>query len=127
MTSKFAVVELLSISRLLKRARRGEGTCRNRVPCRPRPAGEYWSGAAATTRLSGFGYDVTVNEHFARAESIHKHGNPEAGEHSLQIEINRSLYMDEDRYHRGDKFETVRAHLEQLICGLAEFARRKAQ
>ena len=47
--------------------------------------------------------------------------------HSLQIAIDRSLTMDEDRYRRSDKFETVRAHLEQLIRGLAEFARRKAR
>ena len=34
--------------------------------------------------LSGFGYDVTLNEHFAGAESVHKHGKPAAGIHSLQ-------------------------------------------
>jgi N-formylglutamate amidohydrolase len=82
---------------------------------------------AVTACLSGFGYDVTVNEHFAGAESVRKHGNPEGGVHSLQIEINRSLYMDEDRYRRGEKFETVRTHLEQLIRRLADFARGKAR
>ena len=66
-------------------------------------------------------------EHFVGAESVRKHGNPEGGVHSLQIEINRSLYMDEDRYRRGDKFETVCGHLDQLIGELADFARGKAR
>ena len=73
--------------------------------------------------LSGFGYDVTLNEHFAGAESVHKHGKPAAGIHSLQIEINRSIYMDEDSYRRGQKFDQIREHLGQLAGRLAEFAR----
>ncbi len=60
--------------------------------------------AAVVDCLKGFGYDVTVNEHFAGAESVRKHGNPAGGVHSLQIEINRAIYMDENTFRRGGKF-----------------------
>lgn len=77
--------------------------------------------------LKGFGYDATLNEHFAGAESVRKHGNPAAGVHSLQIEINRGMYMDEDSYYRADRFETIQGHLGELAKHLAEFARQRSR
>ncbi len=73
--------------------------------------------------LKGFGYDVTRDEHFIGAESVRKHGNPENGIHSLQIEINRGIYMDEDSYRRGDRFAEIQGHLSQLAHRLTDFAR----
>jgi N-formylglutamate amidohydrolase len=73
--------------------------------------------------LKGFGYDVTQDEHFIGAESVRKHGNPDKGIHSVQIEINRSIYMDEDNYRRGSRFTEIQGHLSQLARHLAEFAR----
>ena len=73
--------------------------------------------------LKGFGYDVTRDEHFIGAESVRKHGDPDAGVHSLQIEINRSIYMDEDSYRRSDRFAEIQQHLSQLSLRLADFAR----
>lgn len=75
--------------------------------------------------LKGFGYDVTRDEHFIGAESVRKHGDPDGGIHSLQIEINRSIYMDEDSYRRGERFAEIRDHLSQTIGRLAEFARNE--
>ncbi len=76
--------------------------------------------------LKSFGYDATMNEHFKGAESVNKHGNPNGGVHSLQIEINRSIYMDEDSFRRGPRFDEIRGHLTQLAGQLADFARGKA-
>jgi N-formylglutamate amidohydrolase len=75
------------------------------------------------TFLSGLGYDVTVNKHFAGAECIRKHGDPANGIQSLQIETKRGLYMDEETYAKRPDFETIRAHLGQLAAHLAEYAR----
>lgn len=44
--------------------------------------------------LSGFGYDVKCNEPFKGAELVRAYADPAAGRHSLQIEINKRLYMD---------------------------------
>lgn len=74
--------------------------------------------------LSGLGYDVTINKHFAGAESIRKHGAPGAGVQSLQIETKRGLYMDEETYEKRPEFETIRGHLGQLASHLADYARQ---
>lgn len=76
--------------------------------------------------LRGFGYDTTVNKHYAGAESIRKHADPAGGIHSLQIEISRGLYMDEDSYVRGPRFAEIRSHLATLGQAVCAFARERA-
>ena len=63
---------------------------------------------------------------FIGAESVRKHGDPENGVHSLQIEINRSIYMDEDSYRRSERFAEIQGHLSQLAHRLADFARAQS-
>ncbi len=82
---------------------------------------------AVMTILSGFGYEVTYNKHFAGAECIHKHSDPAGGVHSLQIEARRGLYMNETTYERGAHFEIVRGHLSQLAAQLADYTRQRSQ
>ncbi len=82
---------------------------------------------AVVSFLGGRGYHVTLNEHFAGAESVRKHGNPAGGVHSLQIEINRGVYMNEDTYLRGPRFDEIRRHLRELATHLADFARARAK
>jgi N-formylglutamate amidohydrolase len=77
--------------------------------------------------LKGCGYDATLDEHFKGAESIRKHGDPAAGVHSLQIEINRSIYMNEDSYRRGKRFAEIQNHLTGLAEYLVNFARDKSR
>ena len=75
--------------------------------------------------LEGFGYRVTVNRHFIGAEAVRKHGAPDLGIHSLQIEMNRSLYMDEEARTRRPELTDVRAHLTAVAKKIAELARTK--
>lgn len=72
--------------------------------------------------LSGLGYKVTVNKHFAGAESIHKHGNPTGGIQSLQIETRRGLYMNEETYVKKADFGDIQSDIEKLVTALAKFA-----
>ena len=56
--------------------------------------------AAAFTRFVGSwleqrGYRVAVNDPYKGVEIVRRHGRPAEGRHSLQIEVNRRLYMDE--------------------------------
>jgi len=76
--------------------------------------------------LKSFGHNVTRDEHFKGAESVNKHGDPANGIHSLQIEINRSVYMNEDTYRRGERFDDIQRNLGQLAARLADFARERA-
>ena len=80
---------------------------------------------AVRAALSAHGYDVTLNDPYKGAELVRAWSAPEAGRHSLQIEINRRLYMDEDTFEKTEGFEKLRGHLTELIAVLADFARAR--
>ncbi len=61
--------------------------------------------------LTARGYVVVRNKPYAGGYITEHYGNPAAGLHAVQVEINRGLYMDEARYARGPDFERVRADL----------------
>lgn len=76
---------------------------------------------AANDYLVGQGYRVEVNTLFKGAEIVRLHGRPNEGQHSLQIEINRALYMNETTLLKTDRFEwlkTVMTGLVQRLAGL---------
>jgi N-formylglutamate amidohydrolase len=77
--------------------------------------------------LRGFGYSVVLNRPFKGAELVIRHGSPRTGRHSLQIEINRGLYMEDDRIEKSAGFEALRANLDQLIAAIAAYARAQAE
>jgi N-formylglutamate amidohydrolase len=74
---------------------------------------------AAEAKLRSYGYAVHRNMPYAGGYTTRHYGNPAMGQHALQIEINRALYMDEDSYARRSGFETVKAHLTTLVAHLA--------
>jgi N-formylglutamate deformylase len=53
-------------------------------------------------------------------ELVRRYGNPAENRHSIQVEINRKLYMDEGTLQRHAGFETLRGHLRQLVQQLLE-------
>ncbi|MBW6398197.1 N-formylglutamate amidohydrolase [Roseomonas sp. HJA6] len=75
--------------------------------------------------LKGFGYRVTSNTHFVGAESVRKHGAPDLGIHSLQIEMNRSLYMDEEARTRRPELATIRTHLAAVAARVVDLAQAR--
>ncbi len=81
---------------------------------------------SAFTRLvvgafSSRGYSVAVNDPYAGAHILERYGDPEGGAHSLQVEINRALYMDEETSSRHDGFERLRADLSGVAADIAGF------
>lgn len=76
---------------------------------------------AACSLLSGLGFKVAVNDPFKGAEILRRHGNPARGVHSLQIEVNRALYMDVEGYARSDRFGETQARLTQFLKGLRDW------
>ena len=73
--------------------------------------------------LAGAGYNVTINDPYKGAELVRAWSDPATGRHSLQIEINRALYMDEAGLERNDGFETLRMNITQLIGAVANYVR----
>lgn len=70
--------------------------------------------------LEARGYDVKVNDPFKGVELVRAYADPAAGRHSLQIEVNKRLYMDEATRTRHAGFERVQADLMQLLDALCE-------
>ena len=66
------------------------------------------------------GYRVQANHPYRGAELVRRHGQPERGRHSLQIEINRALYMDEARFERHAGYDRLRSDLGHLVRSLDE-------
>jgi len=77
---------------------------------------------AVRAHLSGRGLDVRVNEWFKGLHIIRAAGDPARGRHSLQIEVNRRLYMDEERIGKGPGYATIRSVFTDLIENLRRFA-----
>jgi N-formylglutamate deformylase len=73
-------------------------------------------------RLRDLGYSVQLNHPFKGAELIERFGRPWQGRHSLQIEVNRGLYMDEDRIEKHQGFGGLKADIERLIADICAFA-----
>jgi N-formylglutamate amidohydrolase len=80
---------------------------------------------ALTDCVEGFlreaGYCVVRNSPYAGGYTTRHYGNPQAGIHSLQIEINRRLYMSETSYEKHDGFAPLKTQLALLLDRLAEF------
>ena len=64
--------------------------------------------------LRGLGYSVSRNKPYAGGFITEHYGNPAAGLHAIQLELNRALYMDERRFERSPSFAGVAADLETL-------------
>jgi N-formylglutamate amidohydrolase len=75
--------------------------------------------------LAGMGYRVTVNQPYKGAELVIRHSKPASGRHSLQIEINRRLYMDEERITRNSGFAKLNGDMTRLVEAIVAFARRE--
>ncbi len=75
------------------------------------------------TFLAGRGYRVTVNDPMKGLELIEKYGRPADKRHSLQIEINRKLYMDEAAIEKNALYDETQATVRALIDHIAAFVR----
>lgn len=62
------------------------------------------------------GYSAKINDPYRGADIVRTHGDPAHGRCSIQIELNRALYLDEATCERSAGFARLRGHL-------GEFAR----
>jgi len=76
-----------------------------------------------TTVLRDLGYRVQVNDPYKGAEIIRRHGDPAAGRHSLQIEINRALYLDGESFEKTEGFADLKRSLDTLLAETAGWMR----
>ena len=72
--------------------------------------------------FSGLGFSVVRNNPYAGGYTTHHYGDPSNGVHALQIELNRSLYMDENSLNRRPGFAKLKSDLRQFLLQLSVFS-----
>src|SRR5690606_23312489 len=77
--------------------------------------------------LRELGYTVSRNKPYAGGFITEHYGNPAAGLHALQLEINRALYMDERHHERAAGFERLSADIEKLANCVGEIPPEELQ
>ena len=86
-------------------------------------------GATCHTRLINYveavladaGYQVRINNPYSGGFTTRHYGQPRRGIQTLQIEVNRALYMDEQAIAKSDGFAQLQADLTRLIEALANY------
>ncbi len=69
---------------------------------------------AVESQLKGLGYKVALNKPYAGGFITEHYGRPDQGIHALQLEIDRSLYMNEVTFERLPSFNSVQRDLARL-------------
>lgn len=70
----------------------------------------------------GEGLSVAINDPYKGVELVKRFGRPRDGRHSIQIEINRKLYMNEATRERTANYPALRAVLARVTARVAYFA-----
>ncbi len=76
--------------------------------------------AAVESFLTGRGYSVAINDPYKGMELVRANGAPAEGRHSLQIEVNRKLYMDERTREPNAGYDALKATFSDLSRHLAD-------
>jgi N-formylglutamate deformylase len=71
--------------------------------------------------LRGRGFDVRVNEIYKGVEIVRRQGRPAERRHSLQIEVDRSLYMNQKTLEKSSAFTALEREITYLIEELRGF------
>ena len=78
--------------------------------------------ALVAETLRALGYDVKINDPYKGVELVRAFSDPKAQRHSLQIEVNRRLYMDERTREKTPGFAGLQADLDRLLAAVAAYA-----
>ncbi|MEO6596164.1 MAG: N-formylglutamate amidohydrolase [Planctomycetota bacterium] len=78
-------------------------------------------------RLLSMGYSVRVNDPYKGVELVRAYSDPARGQNSLQVEINKRLYMNEATRTKSAGFAGLQHDLGQLVEGVVEYARSVAR
>ncbi|RME97073.1 MAG: N-formylglutamate amidohydrolase [Alphaproteobacteria bacterium] len=75
----------------------------------------------AARTLKRLGYVVTLNKPYAGGFITEHYGRPSQGFHSLQVEVNRALYLNETNFTRNRRFPRLRRDLTAFIAALTDY------
>jgi len=72
--------------------------------------------------LESMGYTVRINDPYRGAELVRAYAHPAIGRHSLQVEINRALYMHEATLERGEGYDRLKADLSRMTAAVVAYS-----
>jgi N-formylglutamate deformylase len=67
------------------------------------------------------GMSVAINDPYKGVELVKQFGKPQENRHSIQIEINRRLYMNEATRERNENYETLKQSLKRVLVATRSF------
>ncbi|TAM39603.1 MAG: N-formylglutamate amidohydrolase [Burkholderiaceae bacterium] len=70
--------------------------------------------------LQSLGYSVSHNHPYKGVELVRRYGNPAHERHSIQVEVNRKLYMNEQTLEMTDGFAPLQISLRSLVQRLLQ-------
>ena len=75
--------------------------------------------AAAVAAAEAAGYQVGLNVPYAGGHITERHGRPDAGIHAVQIELDRSIYLDGQLRSAGAGFDAASRMVADVVTALA--------
>lgn len=76
--------------------------------------------------FSSAGLKVSRNAPFAGAYVTQRYGRPSLGQHVVQVEIDRSLYMDEKTLRPKESFHALRSTITHVIAEVTTYGRGRS-
>jgi len=78
--------------------------------------------AVAEDVLKSFNYRVVRNDPYSGGFNTRQYGQRDKGQQAMQIEINRSLYVDEKTLTKTDHFDVLQQHLSAMVTALLDIS-----
>lgn len=75
-------------------------------------------------KFQDLGYAVKINDPYKGGDMVRSYGAPLDGRHSIQIEINRAIYMDEATCEKSSGYAKLKANINRF---LEDFAKEISQ
>ncbi|KXU94620.1 N-formylglutamate amidohydrolase [Caballeronia megalochromosomata] len=66
-------------------------------------------------RFRQLGYNALVNTPYKGGDIVKSYGKPELNQHSIQIEINRAIYMNEKSCEKSARYEHLKADIDRFL------------
>ena len=79
-----------------------------------------WVGRESIRIAEACGFAARLNHPFSGGHVVERHGIPARGVHAIQVEIDRSFYLDSALAGPGSGFDRTARLLERLAVGLGE-------
>ncbi len=80
---------------------------------------------AIKNHLEKYGFKVALNEPFSGVELVRKYSDPSTGKNSLQLEINRALYLDENTNEPSSDYGDFSKIIDELVKFCADYVSSK--